>query len=99
MPSAVPKGESIDQRFRVIVTALYVVMLGSCCGCSCFRGTATGMPARRSKEFNVVSAALRAMADVSSDGDDLPARVSCDIGERQITPALPPSMGITAPLT
>lgn len=28
MPSAAPKGESIDRRFRVIITALYVVIVG-----------------------------------------------------------------------
>jgi len=48
--------------------------------------------------------AMRSVSDyvrksIQRAGDDLAARVSCDIRERQITPALPPSIGITAPLT
>jgi diguanylate cyclase (GGDEF)-like protein len=67
MPSTVPSGESINRRFRYIVTTLYLVVVGLVLWLfgTQWRGYWDAYEAE--KEFIAVQAALRAMADVSSE--------------------------------
>lgn len=67
MPSTVPPGESINRRFRYIVTALYLIVVALVLWLfgTQWRGYWDAREAE--KEFVAVQAALRAMADVSSE--------------------------------
>ncbi|WP_354015624.1 GGDEF domain-containing protein [Dyella japonica] len=67
MPLAAPTGDSLNRRFRYIVTALYVVVVGMFLWqvSQQWRGYRDATEAQ--KDFSVVRAALRAMANVSSE--------------------------------
>ncbi|WP_157956616.1 GGDEF domain-containing protein [Dyella sp. C11] len=67
MPSTLPMGESINRRFRIIVTVLYMVVVGLLLWLFATQWRGYWDAQEALKEFNVVEAALRAMADVSSE--------------------------------
>ena len=67
MPSTVPAGESINQRFRYIVTALYIVVVALVLWLFGMQWRGYRDAREAEKEFIAVQAALRAMADVSSE--------------------------------
>jgi diguanylate cyclase (GGDEF)-like protein len=67
MPSTIPSGESINRRFRTIVTLLYVAVVGLVLWLFAYQWRGYGDAHEARKEFNVVTAALAAMADVSSE--------------------------------
>jgi diguanylate cyclase (GGDEF)-like protein len=67
MPRAAPPGESINRRFRTVVTIVYVVMVGQMLWQFAQQWQGYRDAKEAQKEFRVVKAALQAMAAVSSE--------------------------------
>lgn len=67
MPTEAPSSESINRRFRYIVTTLYLVVVGLVLWLFCTQWRGYWDAYEAEKEFIAVQAALRAMADVSSE--------------------------------
>lgn len=67
MPTPAPPNESINRRFRYIVTTLYVMVIGMMVWQFALQWQGYRDAREAQKQFIVVRGALRAMADVSSE--------------------------------
>ncbi|PXV60719.1 diguanylate cyclase (GGDEF) domain-containing protein [Dyella jiangningensis] len=67
MPATLPPGKSIQQRFRYVVTELYLVVVGLVLSLFGLQWQGYRDAHEAKKEFTALQAALHAMADVSAE--------------------------------